>query len=112
MVSKAVSLMIGKFPTFSEQEKKEGKPQKITKLMCGRTFIITCYRGELSENDIQAIKASFEEVFYLPKLDEQGKAMRIIRKICDKLSENHKKDCGVTLHPKEEWTRLEFEIVF
>ena len=80
--------------------------------MCGRTFVITCYRGELSDKDIQAIKASFEEVFYLPKLDDHSKAMRIIRKIGDELSENHEKDCGVTFHPKEEWMRLEFDIVF
>lgn len=104
--------IIGKLPTFAQTLEAESRQQKTTRTMCGRTFVINSYYGRLSEEDITAIRESFEEIFYTSGLDNYQKGMKIINSVGNRLEKMHGKSCSVSLNPKEEWMQLHFDIVF
>lgn len=104
--------LLGKLPTYAQKLEEEGRQQKTTRQMCGRTFIINCYYGHLDEDGIQAVRKSFEDCFYTSGLDDYKKGMGIIHRVGNVLETMYGKSCSVTLNPKEEWRQLEFDIVF
>lgn len=112
MIREALNHFLGNLPTVKEKQEQNGGPQRSTKFMCGRTFVITSYGQKLTEKDIQTIKDIFERYFYEKDWDLNKKGRKIGEETRKVLSNQHNECCGITFHPQDDWSRLEYDVVF